>query len=127
MNKLIRPFLLVHAVVALLIGVPLLAAPGRFLGALAWAPIDPLLSRMLGAALIAMGWGSLCGFRQADPGRMQYLVEVGALFCGLTVIGLLRNMLGASWPFLVWLILVGYALFAIGWIAVWLTWRRSPR
>jgi len=50
---------LIHAVLSSVLGVILLLAPGRFLPWLSQAPIDPIISRILGAARLAMGWGSL--------------------------------------------------------------------
>ena len=41
----------IHWVVALLMGLPLLIAPGRWLDVVGWAPVDPLISRKFGAAL----------------------------------------------------------------------------
>lgn len=45
----------VYALTALLFGLALLVAPGRLLTYLGWAPIDPIMSRLLGAAVLALG------------------------------------------------------------------------
>ena len=56
---------LIHAVVAVIMGIPLLIIPGRFLPLFGWteAAIDPLLTRILGAALLAFAWSSYRGWR----------------------------------------------------------------
>jgi hypothetical protein len=45
-------------VVAVTFGLLMLIPPGRPLTLLGWAPIDPMISRLLGAALLALGWSS---------------------------------------------------------------------
>ena len=116
MSKSLRYTFLLHAVVALLFGAALLAAPGRFLGLFGWAPVDPLLSRVLGAALLALGWSSYRGFRAAERGQVALLVELEAVFCVLTCVGMVRHMLGWYWPWYVWTLLGVFAAFAVAWI-----------
>ncbi len=116
MSKSLRTIFIVHAVVALLFGVPLLAAPGRFLGLFGWAPVDPLLSRLLGAALIALAWSSYRGFRAAErraggaaAGDRGHLLRPGS-------VGMLRHMWGYAWPWYVWTLLLVFIIFAIAWL-----------
>ena len=92
MSKSLRYTFLVHAVVALLFGAALLAAPGRTLGLFGWAPVDPLLSRVLGAALLALAWGSFRGFRAAERWQVALLVELEAVFCVLACRGCLAHV-----------------------------------
>jgi hypothetical protein len=116
MSKSLRYTFLLHAVVALLFGAALFVAPGRFLGLFGWAPVDALLSRVLGAALLALGWGSYRGFRAAERGQVALLVELEAIFCVLAAAGLARQMLGYAYPWYVWTMLGVYVLFAIAWV-----------
>jgi len=116
MSKSLRYTFGLHAVVALLVGVALLIAPGRTLGLLIWAPIDPLLSRVLGAALIALAWSSYRGFRAAERGQVAVLIELQALFCILTCAGMAWHMLSWNWPWYVWTMLGVFAAFAIAWV-----------
>ena len=116
MSKLLKTTFLVHAVVGFLFGAPLLLAPGRFLGLFNWSPVDPLLSRILGAALLGLAWSSLRGYQQTSREKVALLVEAEAVFCTLAVVGLLRNMWGSNWPFIVWLILALQAIFAVLWL-----------
>ncbi|MBN1138187.1 MAG: hypothetical protein JXM73_16475 [Anaerolineae bacterium] len=117
MSKWLRILFLVHAVVAVIGGLPLLLAPGRTLDLFGWAPIDPLLSRILGAALLALAWSSWRGWRGATQAQAALLIEVEAIFTTLTCAGLLRQLLGASWPWYVWLLFGVFAAFAAAWVA----------
>jgi len=119
MSKGLKSTFLVHAIVAFLVGAPLLIAPGRFLGIFSWAPVDPLLDRVLGAALLGLAWSSWRGWRATDKAQIIFLVEVEAVFCVLACLGLLRHLLIAYYPFIVWLVFAVLAIFAIAWIVFW--------
>ena len=116
MSKSLRYTFLLHAVVSLLFGAALLVAPGRFLGLFGWAPVDPVLSRVLGAALLALGWSSYRGFRAAERGQVALLVELEAVFCVLAAAGLVRQTLGYYYPWYVWTLLGVFVVFAVAWI-----------
>jgi hypothetical protein len=116
MSKSVRIIFGIHALVALVLGAALLIAPGRFLGLFGWAPVDPLLSRVLGAALLALAWSSFRGWRATERGQVALLIELEAVFCVLACAGILRQMIGYTYPWYVWTMLGVFALFAIAWI-----------
>jgi hypothetical protein len=116
MSKSLRYTFLVHAVVALLFGLPLLIVPGRTLDVFGWAPIDPIMTRLVGAALLALGWGSYRGWRAAARSDVEILLQVEVVFTVLVSLGLLRHLLGGSWPWYVWTMFIIFVLFAIVWI-----------
>ena len=116
MSKYLKILFPVHMVVAAVLGALLLVIPGRFLGWFGWAPVDPLLSRVLGAALLALAWGSFRGWRTDNPAQARVLVEVDAAFCTLGAVGLLRHLVIANYPYYVWLLFGCLALFAVAWI-----------
>ena len=122
MPKSLRYTFGVHALVALLLGAALLLAPGRFLGLFGWAPVDPLLSRVLGAALIALAWTSFRGYRASSRAQVALLIEAEAAFCVLASVGILRHILASNWPWYVWTMLVVFILFAVAW--VWALFRK---
>jgi len=111
MAKALKVMLLVHVVLAVVFGVPLLLAPGRLLTVLGWAPIDPILSRILGAALLALGW---MHFRtwQADLAEARTVLEMEVAFAGLACVGLLRHLLFARYPAMVWMLFAILAVLA---------------
>lgn len=116
MSRSLRNTFLVHAVVAVLFGLPLLIAPGRFLDVFGWAPIDPIMSRLVGAALLALGWGSFRGWRAATRSDVEILLQVEVIFTVLSVLAILRHVTGGSWPWYVWTMLLTFAAFAVAWI-----------
>jgi len=116
MSKALKATFLVHAVVSLLCGAPLLIAPGQMLTSLGWAPIDPLMSRLLGAALLALAWSSFRGWRATERAQVAILVEMEAVFSVLACVGLLRHLLVGAWPLVPWLAMVIFLVFALAWI-----------
>jgi hypothetical protein len=116
MAKWLRVLFPVHAVIALVIGAPLLLAPGRFLGWVGWAPVDPLLTRLLGAALLALAWSSFRGWRAKEWSQVAILVEAEAVFTVLSCVGLLRHLLKGHYSLLVWGPFALLLIFAIAWI-----------
>jgi hypothetical protein len=125
MSKALKYTFVVHAIVSFLFGVPLLLAPGSFLGLFGWAPIDPLISRLLGAAVLALAWGSVRGSQAMEVLQVKTLVEMEMVYTILGCVGLLRHLLIAYYPWYVWTIFVVLALFAIAWIVFFFKIRRK--
>jgi hypothetical protein len=71
---------------------------------------------MLGAAMLALGWGSVRGYRAASWDEVEILVEVETAFTVLAAVGLLRHLLIASWPWYVWMVFAVFAIFAVAWV-----------
>ena len=76
-----RHWFRVEAVAYLLIGLPLLVAPEVFLSALGWQVVDPATSRLLGAALFAMGVQVFVG-RNGDEATCRRLLDFDLLWAG---------------------------------------------
>jgi hypothetical protein len=123
MSKLLKSAFLAQAILGILVGLSLLLAPGRFLGLVYWQPIDVILSRLLGAALLAMSWTSIYGFRAANRAQAAVLIQMQAIFCGLGALGILRHLInGAYYAPVIWIIFGILAVFAMIWI-----WALIPR
>jgi hypothetical protein len=116
MSKGLKLTFLIHAIVSVVFGALLLIIPGRFLLAVGWAPIDPIISRLLGAALLALAWSSFRGWRATEWVQVEILVEMEVAYTVLGCVGLLRHLLFARYPFIVWLNLIVLLLFAVAWI-----------
>ena len=115
MSKSLKYTFLIHVVVSLIFGAALLLAPGRFLGLFGWAPIDPLISRLLGAALLALAWSSYRGWGASSYEQVSVLVEMEVIFTVFGSVGLLRHLLKAWYPWYVWFLLAVLLVFAIAW------------
>jgi hypothetical protein len=116
MSKALKTTFLVHSVVALVAGGLLLIVPGRSLLALGWAPIDPILSRILGAALLALAWSSFRGWTATERKQVAILVEMEVVFTVLGCVALLRHLLFARYPLVPWLLFAVLLIFAVAWI-----------
>jgi hypothetical protein len=116
MSKALKTTFLIHSIVSLICGALLLLIPGRFLLALGWAPIDPIISRLLGAALLALAWSSFRGWRSSEWSEVAILVELEAAFCVLACVGLLRHLVFAYYPLIVWLDFAVFLVFAVAWV-----------
>jgi hypothetical protein len=116
MSSALRITFLIHTVVSLVFGALLLLIPGRFLQLLDWAPIDPIGSRLLGAALLALAWSSFRGWLATERKQVRIVVELEAVFTVLACVGLLRHLLFARYPIVVWVILAIFLIFAVVWI-----------
>ena len=79
MSKALKITFGVHMVVALLFGAPLLLIPGRFLGLFGWQPLDPHITRLLGAAMLAFTWSSFQGYRTTDMNLKRAILVVFAI------------------------------------------------
>lgn len=117
MSRILKPTLWAHLIVSLILGAFLLIMPGRFLTWVSWAPIDPVISRILGAALLAMAWGDWRVLRSGDPTEPRLWVEVHLAFTALAGIGVLRHLVAGRYPVIVWVVFGVLALFALAWLA----------
>ena len=116
MSKGLQITFLIHAIVSVVAGLLLLIIPGRTLLFFGWAPIDPIASRILGAALLALAWSSFRGWQATERKQVQILVELEAVFTVLACVGLLRHLLFARYPLIVWVFFAIFAVFAVAWI-----------
>jgi hypothetical protein len=113
---------LVHGIVAVVLGVLLLGVPGRFLPVLGWAPVDPIMARLLGAAFLALAWGDFRGWRALSWSEVNVFVEVQLAFAALASVGLLRHLLSSGgWPAMIWILFGVFVLFAVVWLVVLLS------
>ncbi len=115
MSKSLRYTFLIHVVVSFIFGAALLLAPGRTLGLFGWAPVDPLISRLLGAALLALAWSSYRGWGASSYEQVSVLVEMEVIFTVFGSVGLLRHLIKAWYPWYVWFVFAVLVVFAIAW------------
>ena len=92
-----------------------------------WAPVDPHISRILGAALLAIAWLALRMVRSSETGLVSVGTEVFFIFTFLSSLGLLRHVLVAYYPMVVWILTIVMLLFALYWAITWFAMRPSQR
>jgi hypothetical protein len=133
-SRNLRLLFLVHAIVSIVPGVVCILIPGRFLAAMGWVRPDPLVTRLLGAVIFGLGWGSWLGFRATRwrEVRLLVLMEIGITVAGS--IALFRDLL-LPHPFRLsltirltmvfpWVVFALFVFFALAWIVVYV---RAPR
>jgi hypothetical protein len=121
MSRALKITFLIHAVVAFAVGALLVIIPGRLLwrfGWDIWGCIDPLITRVAGAALVALAWTSFRGWRATERTQVAVLIEMEAAFFTLTSLGWLYKLVTSEWPYhlRVWIVFVILVLFSIAWI-----------
>lgn len=108
-----------HGIVDLLFAVPMLVVPEAFLKALGWHVVDPVVARVVAAALIGIGGESLIAMR-AEFHAVKSMLELKILWSIAAIIGLVVSATMAdALPWGVWPIGGIFIVFS----AVWIVWR----
>ncbi len=99
----LRTWFRVHFVVDLVAAIPLLLFPGRTLGLLGWTTIDPVATRLCGAALLGIGGASALVERHGLAGYrallgLKVIWSAAAIFALLA--GIAEGAPPAAWAFL---------------------------
>ncbi len=99
----LRTWFRVHFVVDLVAAIPLLLFPGRALGLLGWTAVDPVTTRLCGAALLGIGGSSLIVERYGIAGyrallALKVIWSVAAIFALFA--GIAEGAPPAAWAFL---------------------------
>jgi hypothetical protein len=144
-SKGLQVTFLIHAIIGLAFGLGLLLVPGRSLSLLGWVPefvqlpeselsvpgntfVDPLITRLLGAALLALAYLSFRVLAKAirSAKEAQLIVEFEAVYCALSIIAVLIALFtaGRAAGLFIWVILLLYAAFLVAWAVFWQAGRR---
>jgi hypothetical protein len=110
----LRTWFVVHFAVDMVFGIPLLFFPYWSMTLFGWDYVDPLTSRLVGAALLGIGGESLLG-RNAKFETFQAMLNLKIIWaCGAVLaIGMgIRDGL----PTIAWGILGIFAVFLVVWI-----------
>ena len=113
----LRRFFVVHGVVDLAIGLPLLVAPEAVLRALGWVTVDPAASRLVAAALIAIGGKSLTA-RNAGLESYRVMLDIKLAWSASAILGLVLAI-GDGSPAACWVFLSLFVAF----FGVWTHYR----
>lgn len=115
----LRTWFVVHFAADMLFGIPLLFFPEWTMGLLGWSPIDPIASRVVGAALMGIGIESWLG-RDSSAEVYRAMLNLKVIWSSSAIIGiglgLWNGGAAAGWLFL--------AVFMVFW-AVWVYYRRK--
>jgi hypothetical protein len=113
----LRRWFVVHFVLDVLFGLPLLLAPEIMLPLFGWRPIDPILSRLVGAALMGIGVESLLG-RNAGVEAYKAMLNLKVIWASSATLGIALGLANGGARF-GWVILAIFAVF----LGIWTYYR----
>lgn len=112
--KGMKTWFLIHFAVDMLFAIPLMFFPEQIMPWLGWESVDPVTSRLVGAALLGIGGESFFS-RNASRDTFRALLRLKIIWASGAVLGLgLALWMGA--PFAAWGILGIFTLFLTVWI-----------
>ena len=117
----LRIWFVIHFAVDMLFAIPLLFFPEILLPLLGWTVVDPITSRLVGAALLGIGGESLLG-RNASKEVFLAMLNLKILWAAGAVIGIALGI-AAGGPPLAWALLVIFTVF----LGVWGYYRYKLR
>ncbi len=116
MSKGLKITFLIHAIVALVFGVVLYLQPGLWATMVKWTPFDGNMTRIYGAALLALAVSSWFGYRAARWDEVRILVLMEIALTVLSTVGGLWGLLFRGAPVFAWVSVVIWVVFAVAWI-----------
>jgi len=112
--KGLRTWFVIHFAVDIVFAVPLLLVPKWILPLFGWSAVDPITSRLVGAALLGIGGASLL---ERNAGREVFRAMLGLKMIWATA-ALVAITLGilAGGPATAWLFFAIFGVFLVVWI-----------
>jgi hypothetical protein len=109
----LRSWFVVHFVADILFAIPMIVAPTFTLTLFGWPSVDPVTTRLVGAALIGIGGQSLLG-RNEDISVYRAMLSLKCLWSGAAVLGLVVSIAQGA-PVMTWAFLAIFVTFALIW------------
>ena len=117
----LRTWFAIHFVADVIFAIPLLFFPQALLNLFNWGTYDPIMARLVGAALMGIGVESLLG-RNADTGTFRAMLNLKVIWASSALFafgaGIAEGAASIAW------VLMG--IFAIFWV-VWVYYRMKLR
>ena len=119
--KSLRVWFVIHFVIDIIIAIPMLLVPELLLPLFGWSVVDPITSRLVGAALLGIGVESLIG---RNPSRDVYkaMLNLKILWASGAILGIGLGLV-AGGPPIAWIFL---AIFT-GFLGLWAYYRVKLR
>lgn len=112
-QKSLRRWFIIHFITDFIFGMPLLFTPNYFLSFFGYQ-IEPLTTRLVGAALIGMGWKSFL-IRNNSLEQFQALPTLKIIWSLSAIVGIILTLTEHILKF-TYIILLIFALFSTIWI-----------
>ena len=117
----LRRWFVLHFAFDIVFAIPLLLIPEVIMPIFGWTVVDPITSRLVGAALLGIGVESLIG-RNASREVFKAMLNLKVIWASGAVLGIgLGIIVGA--PPAAWLFLAVFALFLTVWGYYWVKLR----
>ena len=113
-SKALRRWFVAHCVIDVLLAIPLLIFPVTTLKLFGFTSIDPVASRLVGAALLGIGLQSLIG-NQEDASVYRAMLNLKIIWSGSCLFGLSLCLIEGA-PASTWLFLGIFGVFSGVWI-----------
>ena len=112
-NRYAQYVLWLHAVVSGVFAILLLVSAGRLSVWVDWLWFDPTMTKMLGAALLALCVGSLLATR--DPFKYRVVIQMEIVYTAATAVAVLYRLLrfSSTTPDFTWAVFVSCAIFCL--------------
>lgn len=112
--RALRGWFVVHCVVDLLFALPLLIAPVTTLRLFGWSVVDPLTTRLVGAALVGIGVESYLG-RDRSLDHYRGMLRLKVLWSLSANLGIALSIAEGAPP-MAWLVQAIFLAFSALWI-----------
>jgi hypothetical protein len=112
--KSLRVWFVIHFAIDIIFAIPMLLVPEFLMPLMGWSVVDPITSRLVGAALLGIGVESLLG-RNANRDVFKAMLNLKIIWASGAVLGIGLGIL-AGGPPLAWIFLVIFAAFLGLWI-----------
>ena len=111
---------IVHFVADILFAVPLFIFPGKFLDLLGWKSIDPVVARLVAAALFGIGIESFIG-RNASKDSFKSMLNLKIIWSSAAIVGFVVSLITyeSSRLLIIWLLVIVFLVFNL----LWVYWR----
>ena len=119
--KSLRGWFVVHFAVDMIFAIPLLLLPELTMPLLGWPVVDPITSRLVGAALLAIGVASLLE-RNAGRDVFKAMLNLKIVWASGAVFGIGLGM-AVGGPPLAWIFFAVFAAF----LGLWVYYRVTLR
>ncbi len=113
----LRTWFVIHFTVDMLTGIPLLLFPELVMPLLGWETIDPITSRVVGAALMGIGIESYLG-RNASTEVFRAMLNLKVIWSSSAILGIGLGIWKGG-PQSGWLFLGIFFIFWVVWIYYW--------
>lgn len=113
----LRVWFVIHFAVDMLFAIPLLFFPEFLMPLLGWDVVDPIMSRLVGAALLGIGGESLLG-RNASREVFSAMLNLKILWASGAVLGIGMGIAVGAPP-LAW----GFLVIFVAFLGVWVYYR----